>query len=144
MKKTLLLVCACAVLFAVAILCTVCSDDNFGKVQRTINLHRDSLNAETWLEVEKNETVKICIDSKVRSWETSLDTKILRESCLKVQIPILIGVSPINVKFSDSDNAYKLNLAVADLSGNEVEVFLAKYDAVIRKFGDDNDYKEQS
>ena len=112
MKKTLLLVFVCAVLFAVAILYTACSDDNLSIVQRSIDLHRDSLSAETWLEVEKNENVKICFDSKVRAWETSLDTKILSESCLKVQIPILIGVSPINVKFSDSDNAYKLNLAV--------------------------------
>ena len=112
MKKTLLLVFVCAVLFAVAILYTACSNDNLSIVQRSIDLHRDSLSAETWLEVEKNENVKICFDSKVRAWETSLDTKILSESCLKIQIPILIGVSPINVKFSDSDNAYKLNLAV--------------------------------
>lgn len=112
MKKTLLLVFVCAVLFAVAILYTACSDDNLSIVQQSIDLHRDSLSAETWLEVEKNENVKICFDSKVRTWETSLDTKILSESCLKVQIPILIGVFPINVKFSDSDNAYKLNLAV--------------------------------
>ena len=112
MKKTLLLVFVCAVLFAVAILYTACSDDNLSIVQRSIDLHRDSLSAETWLEVEKNENVKICFDSKVRAWETSLDTKILNDSCLKVQVPTLIGVSPIMVKFSDSDNAYKLNLAV--------------------------------
>ena len=34
---------------------------------KRFNLNRDSLNAETWLEVEKNETVKICINAKVRA-----------------------------------------------------------------------------
>ena len=34
---------------------------------KRFNLNRDSLNAETWLEVEKNEVVKICMDSKVRA-----------------------------------------------------------------------------
>ena len=108
-NKRLILVAA---LSLVAILCTVCSDDNFGKVQRTINLHRDSLNAETWLEVEKNDSLNICIDAKVRTWETSLDTEVLNDSCLKIQVPTLIGVYPINVKFSDSDSAYKINLVV--------------------------------
>ena len=108
-NKILILVAA---LSLVAILCTVCSDDNCSKVQRTINLHRDSLNAETWLEVEKNDSLKICIDSKVHMWETSLDTEILNDSCLKIQVPTLIGVYPINVKFFDSDSAYKINLVV--------------------------------
>ena len=119
MKKTLLLVCACTVLFAVAILCTACSD----KV-RYIALNRGSLKAETWLEVEKNETVKICIDSKVRSWETSLDKEILGESCLKVRVPKLIGTSTINVKFTDSGPSRKINLAIGmkylDFSNEEV------------------------
>ena len=79
---------------------------------KRFNLNRDSLNAETWLEVEKNETVKICINAKVRAWETSLDTEILSDACLKVQVPTLIGLSPIMVKFSDSDTSYKINLAV--------------------------------
>ena len=35
---------------------------------RNIALSRDSLSSETWLEVEKNETVKICLDSKVKIW----------------------------------------------------------------------------
>ena len=108
-NKILILVAA---LSLVAILCIVCSDDNFGKVQRTINLQRDSLNAETWLEVEKNDSLKICIDSKVHMWETSLDTEIFNDSCLKIQVPTLIGVNSINVKFFDSDSAYKINLVV--------------------------------
>ena len=92
---------------ACSLFCTACSDK-----EKYIALDRTSLKAETWLEVEKNETVKICIDSKVRTWETSLDTEILNDSCLKVQIPTLIGVNTINVKFPDSDNALKINFAV--------------------------------
>ena len=76
------------------------------------NLFCSSLNAETWLEVEKNETVKICMDSKVRTWETSLASEILNASCLKIQVPTLIGVYPIHVQFPDSDSLYKINLAV--------------------------------
>ena len=37
----------------------------FLSVKKVI-LNREQLSAETWLEVEKNETVKICMDSKVR------------------------------------------------------------------------------
>ena len=80
-------------------------------IAKKFNLNRESLGAETWLEVEKNETVKICIDS-VSMWETSLDTEILNDSCLKIQVPKLTGVSTINVKFSDSDSFCKINLAV--------------------------------
>ena len=107
MKKTLFLICACTVLFAVAVLCIAYSD----KV-KFIDLNRNSLSSETWLEVEKNEMVKICIDAKVRAWETSLDKEILDESCLKIRIPMLIGVNAINVKFFDDDSTYKINLAV--------------------------------
>jgi Uncharacterized conserved protein len=84
---------------------------NFLSVKKVI-LNRDQLSTETWLEVEKNETVKICIDSKVRTWETSLDSEVLNDSCLKIQIPTLIGVYPIHVQFPDTDSAYKINLAV--------------------------------
>jgi len=103
-NKILILVAA---LSLVAILCTACSDD-----VRNVNLSRDSLSSETWLEVEKNETVKICIDAKVSAWETSLDTEILSDFCLKFQAPTLIGVSTINVQFPNSDSVYKINLAV--------------------------------
>ena len=79
-------------------------------IAKKFNLNRESLGAETWLEVEKNETVKICLDSKVKIWETSLDTEILNDSCLKIQIPTLVGVNPINVKYPDSDSSHKINL----------------------------------
>ena len=40
-------------------------------------------------------------------------------------------------------SSYKLNRAVADASGNEIEVFLAKYDNIITKFTDEYDYLER-
>ena len=107
MKKNLRLVVICFALIVCSLFCTSCSDD-----LKNIDLKRDSLSSETWLEVEKNEMVKICMDSKVRLWETSLASEILNASCLKVQIPTLIGVYPIHVQFPDTDSAYKINLAV--------------------------------
>lgn len=92
---------------ACSLFCTGCSDK-----EKYIALDRTSLKAETWLEVEKNENVKICFDSKVRLWETSLASEILNASCLKIQVPTLIGVYPIHVQFPDTDSAYKINLAV--------------------------------
>ena len=107
MKKTLFLICACTVLFAVAILCTACSDD-----VRDVNLSRDSLSSETWLEVKKNEVVKICMDAKVRVWDNAPNTEVLNDSCLKYRVPTLVGVHSINVKFLDSDSSHKINLAI--------------------------------
>ena len=101
------LVTSFIILTVSSFLCTSCSD-NF----RNIFRNHGSLKAETWLEVEKNETIKICFDAKVSAWETSLDTEMLGESCLKVRMPMLIGVSTINVKFTDSDSYHKINLAV--------------------------------
>ena len=117
MKNKRLLVATCVGLAIVCIAFICQSDDangidNVKPSQRTIDLNRGSLGAETWLEVEKNETVKICLDSKVRSWETSLNAEILNDSCLKLQIPTLVGVNTINVQFYDTDSAYKINLAV--------------------------------
>ena len=39
-------------------------------------------------------------------------SEILNASCLKIQVPTLIGVYPIHVQFPDTDSAYKINLAV--------------------------------
>ncbi len=78
---------------AAIILCMACSDKGpsaeelLNNPQRNVVLNRDSLGAEYWLEVEKNETVQICLDSRVREWKTSL-------------------TSP------DSDSTYKINLAI--------------------------------
>jgi formylglycine-generating enzyme required for sulfatase activity len=61
-----------------------------------------------------------------------LKTEVLGESCLKVRVPILIGVSAINVKFSDDDSTYKINLAVGmkylDFKNEEVLLGFNKKD----------------
>ena len=82
------------------------------KIKRTLNVSRDTLDKENWLEVEKNEIVKICADQKVLAWETSLSSNIKNDSCLAIQAPTLIGVESINIYFPDADSSFKLNLAV--------------------------------
>ena len=72
------------------LLCTACSDAaqykaDLSQIQRTIDIARDSLSNELWLEVEKNEVIKLCLDSKVRTWETKLHSKNLNDSCLAFQ-----------------------------------------------------------
>ena len=99
------------------LLCTACSDDaqykaDLSQIQRTIDISRDSLSKELWLEVEKNEVIKLCLDSKVRTWETKLHSKNLNDSCLAFQVPTLIGVGTIKVYFPDSDSSHNINLAV--------------------------------
>ena len=99
------------------LLCTACSDDaqykaDLSQIQRTIDIARDSLSNELWLEVEKNEVIKLCLDSKVRTWETKLHSKTFNDSCLAFQVPTLIGVDTIKVYFPDSDSLYNINLAV--------------------------------
>ena len=47
------------------------------KIKRTLNVSRDTLDKENWLEVEKNEIVKICVDKPVVAWETSLKTSVI-------------------------------------------------------------------
>ena len=96
------------------LLCMACSDKEpsaeelLNNPQRNVVLNRDSLGAEYWLEVEKNETVQICLDSRVREWKTSLTSKIVNDSCFAFIVPTLIGVNSINVKFPYSDSAIKL------------------------------------
>ena len=113
-------------------------------------MNRDSLKAETWLEVEKNEIVKICIDSKVRVWNTTLDSIVLGESCLKVRVPTLIGVSTINVEFFDTDSSHKINLAVGmkylDFKNEEVLLGFNRYrgkDSVIKRMTYKNEDPER-
>ena len=99
------------------LLCTACSDDaqykaDLSQIERTIYITRDSLSNELWLEVEKNEVIKLCLDSKVRTWETKLHSKNLNDSCLAFQVPTLIGVDTIKVYFSDDSSSHNINLAV--------------------------------
>jgi formylglycine-generating enzyme required for sulfatase activity len=83
-----------------------------GKIQRTFEVRRDSLRNELWLEVEKNEIVKICVDGPVVAWETSLNSNVFNDSCLVFTVPTLIGVESIKVYLPESDSSRKINLAV--------------------------------
>ena len=76
------------------------------------NIKSDSLKNELWLEAEKAESIKICLDTPVREWKTSLSTVELNDSCLAFQAPTLIGVETLNVYFPNSDSSHKINLAV--------------------------------
>ena len=82
------------------------------KIQRTFEVRRDSLRDELWLEVEKNEIVKICVDGPVVAWETSMNSNIFNDSCLVFTVPTLIGVESIKVYLPESDSSHKINLAV--------------------------------
>ena len=99
-------------------LCMACSDKGpsaeelLNNPQRNVVLNRDSLGVECWLEVEKNETVQICLDSRVREWKTSLTSKVVNDSCFAFIVPTLIGVDTIRVYFQNSDSSHKINLAV--------------------------------
>jgi formylglycine-generating enzyme required for sulfatase activity len=79
------------------------------KIQRTFNVSRDTLNKENWLEVEKNEFVKICVDAPVVAWETSLNSSILNDSCLAFQAPMYVGVETLNVHFYKEYMPYYIN-----------------------------------
>ena len=99
-------------------LCMACSDKGpsaeelLNNPQRNVVLNRGSLGEEYWLEVEKNESVQICLDSRVREWKTSLTSKVVNDSCFAFIVPTLIGVDTISVYFPSSDSSYKINLAV--------------------------------
>ena len=82
------------------------------KIQRTLNISRDSLRKEFWLEVEKNEIVKVCIDKKVKEWETKLDSKKINDSCLVFQAPSLVGSDTLKVHFSNRPFSRNIYLAI--------------------------------
>ena len=79
------------------------------KIQRTFNVSRDSLRKELWLEVEKNEIVKICVDALVVAWETSLKAIISSDSCLTFETPTLVGVETLRVHFYKEYMPYYIN-----------------------------------
>ena len=114
-------------LYVLCVFCLACSDGI-----RTVELSRDSLGEETWLEIEKNDSVKICLDVKVHAWETSLKSKILNDSCLQIQAPMLIGATTISVRYPDSGISHKINLAVGmkflDFKNEEVLLGFNKKD----------------
>ena len=82
------------------------------QVQKSVDLSRDTLSEEQWLEVEKNEIVKICIDGQIPVWETSLNAAIYNDSCLVFQAPTLIGVDSLKAFFRKDGGSHKINLAI--------------------------------
>ena len=79
------------------------------KIQRTFEVNRDSLRKELWLEVEKNEFVRICVDTTVVAWETSLKAIISSDSCLTFETPTLVGVETLRVHFYKEYMPYYIN-----------------------------------
>lgn len=104
----------------------------FSPIERIFDVIRDSLGEENWLEVEKNENVKICVDQKVFAWKTSLKSSVLNDSCLIFQAPTLVGVETVDVYFSEADSFKKINLAVGmkylDFKNEEVLLGFNRYE----------------
>ena len=82
------------------------------EIQRKIDVSRDSLYNDFWLEVEKSEFVQVCVNSSVIAWETSLESNIDDDSCLVFQVPTFAGVDTLKVYFSDANSSHKIHLAV--------------------------------
>ena len=82
------------------------------QVQKTIDVNRKSLKKLQWIEVEKNEIIKMCLDTRVLSWETSLNAAIYNDSCLVFQAPTLIGVDSLKAFFRKDGESHKINLAI--------------------------------
>ena len=82
------------------------------KIQKTIDVSRDSLRKEFWLEVEKNEIVKICIDEPISAWETSLNATIFNDSCIAFQAPMLIGTDSLKAYVPEKNESYTIFLAI--------------------------------
>lgn len=79
-------------------------------ISKDIELSQDSLDKVVWIELEKNEKAKICLDSKVLVWETSIESKILNDSCLIVQTPDIVGSNTISL-YNDMSK-YQINIAI--------------------------------
>ena len=82
------------------------------QVQKTIDVNRKSLKKLQWLEVEKNEIVKVCIDGQIPVWETSLNAELYNDSCIVFQVPTLIGVDSLKAYFRKDGKSHKINLAI--------------------------------
>lgn len=82
------------------------------QVQKKFDIVRSSFDNAVWIEVEKNEAIEVCLDSRVLAWETSLESKIYNDSCLVIQAPAFVGVETIDVRFNEIENPHKINLSV--------------------------------
>lgn len=101
------------------------------QVDRNFNISRDSLNKETWLEVEKNEVAKICVDGPVVAWETSMNSNIFNDSCLTFKVPTLIGVEKLRVYFPNANLPKNIYLSIGmkylNFKNNEVLLGFNKF-----------------
>ena len=117
-----------------------------GFIQKNIDLNRDSLSEEKWIEVEKNEIVKICIDEQIPIWQTSINAVIYSDSCLVLQAPTLTGVESVNVYLPKSDSLHKIKLAVGmkylDFKNDEVLLGYYEHDEKIRLLLEDIGMRE--
>ena len=105
------------------------------KIQRTFDVKRKSLRKELWLEVEKNEIVKVCVDRPVVAWETSMNSNIFNDSCLAIKVPTLIGVEKLRVYFPNANlpkNIY-LSIGMKYLNFKNNEVLLGFNEFVNKK-----------
>ena len=111
------------------------------QIQKTLHFSQDSLGHDSWLEIEKNETAKICLDNRVLAWETSLNSSIVNDSCLAIQAPTLIGVDSLKVYFPDAEVSHKINLAIGmkylNFENEEVLLGFNKYSKEWVKSSDD-------
>ena len=102
------------------------------KIQRTFDVKRKSLRKELWLEVEKNEIVKVCVDRPVVAWETSMNSNIFNDSCLAIKVPTLIGVEKLRVYFPNANLPKNINLAIGmkylNFKNNEVLLGFNKFE----------------
>ena len=85
---------------------------HFDNAESNFNISHDSSGKDIWIEVEKNATIKLCIDKKVLAWETAINSKVINDSCLMISAPTIIGVEKIQALFPDSGINKKINLAI--------------------------------
>ena len=106
------------------------------QTERDVNISRDTLSSSSWIEVEKNEIVKLCLDNNVLAWETALNANILNNLCLAFQVPSITGVETIKVHFSQGNEPVNINLAVGMkyLNFNDEEVLLGSDNLGVLRF----------
>ena len=100
--------------------------------ERDIDISLDSLGKELWIEVEKNEIIKICFDRRIQAWETSLNAQIFDDLCLVFQAPTFIGVDTLKAYFFRKSEPTLINMAgglkYLNLKKEEVLLGFHEYD----------------
>ncbi|SIO06297.1 SUMF1/EgtB/PvdO family nonheme iron enzyme [Fibrobacter sp. UWB11] len=94
------------------------------QVDKNFELNSFFSDNEDWIEVEKNEIIKICLDNLISVWETPLNSSIINDSCITIQMPMFVGVESLNVYSPNVDSSRKINFAISlkylDLKNEEV------------------------